>query len=146
MELKEFIVHTITAIADATVELQTSLEKKGATVNPPTTPNGSDSYIPGNGSYIHRRVQDVQFDVAVTTRAEGATETKVGLKVYVLEARAGENEKSSVETANRVKFAVPIALTASNDEQANRLAKELNHKAAVEMSRSYPGGRTDPFR
>jgi hypothetical protein len=140
MELKEFIVQTITAIADATVELQGCLEYPGTTVNPPTSSKDSNHYIPGGVGYIYRRVQDIQFDVAVTTRAEDTVEAKGGLKVYVLEARAGGSEKSSVETASRVKFTVPIALAASNDEGASKQAGEQADKNSADINCGSDGG------
>lgn len=126
MELKEFIVQTIKSIAEATVELQAELDEKGVTINPPSSGSNGDSFLIENPGYRHRRVQDVQFDVAVSTREEDAAEVKTGLRVYIVEARAGGSEKSAVETANRVKFVVPIALPPSNAEAINRGTDKQN--------------------
>ena len=41
MELKEFITATITAIAEATSDLQSALAKNGIIINPPTDQSGS---------------------------------------------------------------------------------------------------------
>ena len=63
MELKEFITATMSAIVDATSELQTRYENDGILINPPSSQSGTPVFQPDSAHYTLRRVQNVSFDV-----------------------------------------------------------------------------------
>lgn len=120
MDLKEFIKETVSAIIEATVELQDKFEETGSIINPPITNSERDLYGQDQAHAIYRRVETVEFDVAVTAETSGSGSGKAALKILSLEASLeGAGGKRS-EAVSRVKFSVPVVLRASNQEALNR--------------------------
>ena len=93
MDLKDFIAETISAIADATIELQEKYSAENVLINPPAARSGSEVYHEGSANYTFRRVQNIEFDVAVTAASEKSGKGKAGIKVLSIEL-GGEGGKS----------------------------------------------------
>lgn len=119
MDLKEFISETVSAIADATTDLQCRYTAEDILINPPSAQSGSDVYQPGSSNYTMRRVQNVSFDVAVTASSETSLEGKAGIRVMSLEIGAKGDKSVSAEQVSRVSFKIPITLKPSSHEAIN---------------------------
>lgn len=96
MKLQDFVAETVVAIAAGVREAQLKVVELGGTVNP------------YRGSAA--AVQEVEFDVEVST-SEG-TATKGGLGVFVGPVGVGSQGKSEAgsSTVGRIKFRVPVEL------------------------------------
>lgn len=135
MDLKDFIKETVKAITTATHELKAELAEIGAIINPPTNNNANDTYELGGPSHTYRRVQNVEFDVALTTSSSTSGGGKAGVRVFVLEATADAAHARTNEQVSRVKFVVPLALPPSEQEEANRDAQKLQREKFKHTSR-----------
>lgn len=103
MELKDFIKNVLSDIANAVKESQTEL-KDVAIVNPPS----STSQYAG-GTISHYAIKDVEFDIALSASSEKGG--KAGISVL-----AG-NLASTSRESTRVKFSIPVSLSAGVREQ-----------------------------
>lgn len=127
MDLKEFVKETISAIADATIELQEQYKENQVLVNPPAAQSGTDVYQEGSANYTFRRVRDVEFDVALTIGAETGGKGKAGLKVFSAEIGGSVENTKSQEQVSRVKFSIPLSLPPTDQEAVNaRLKAKLD--------------------
>ena len=110
MELREFVSETLKQVIDGVKLAQDHAQKQGAKINP------QNAYLTSRGDYLVARenkspvVQQIEFDVAVTT-AEGA-QAKGGLGIFV--AGVGMGTQGQIEskdsTVSRVKFSVLVVL------------------------------------
>ena len=123
MDLKEFISATISAIAEATSELQVKFANDGILVNPPAAQSGADVYQPGSPNYTMRRVQRVVFDVAVTASNEAVGGGSAGIKVWSIEVGAKQEKTSMQEKVSRVQFEIPMTFKPSVHEATNLAVK-----------------------
>lgn len=90
--IKETLVEIMQGVRDAQQEIGANTSGEPATVT---------------GTIVGSNVlQQVDFDVAVTTTSESGG----GAKVSVLGIGAGMDGKSSTEAVSRIKFSVPIKL------------------------------------
>jgi hypothetical protein len=119
MNLKEFIKETIVAIVDATSELQEEYEADDILINPPAPQSGSEVFQAGSANYTMRRVQNIEFDVAVTAATETGASGKAGIKVLSMGIGGSVDHASSSEQVSRVKFGVPLTLRPSSHEERN---------------------------
>jgi len=122
MELKEFVVETISAIVDATSELQDKY--KDALINPPTAKTAPNVYKEGNENYVYRHVKNVEFDVALTVGKEAEGKGKAGIKIFSAEASAGGTVSKTSEQVSRVQFSIPLALSPTDSEEKNMEVRE----------------------
>ncbi|MCV6591969.1 MAG: hypothetical protein OIF48_03385, partial [Silicimonas sp.] len=110
MDLKEFIKETISAIVTASAEIAEEHESAGVLVSPPLTGSERDVFDANSTAPPYRRVNIVEFDVAVTASQETGGGGKAGLKIFSVEAGVDGSHASRNEAVSRVKFSVPIAL------------------------------------
>lgn len=134
MELKEFIKETISAIAEATNELQKELAPEGVLVNPPTNGRDQNTFVEGDDRYHHRPVRDVEFDVALTVEKSGGGSTGVKAKIAIFEANVGGELSGSSQQVSRLKFTVPLALKATDEETKNRSEAEKKWNTTLGVS------------
>ena len=120
MDLKEFITETISAIVDATSELQGKYDEDDIIINPPSNRSSDEAYLPENSGYKYRRVQSIEFDVAVSASSDTSGGGKAGIKVMSLELGAKGEKSVSSEKVSRVSFSVPITLRPSSHEASNK--------------------------
>ena len=109
MELKEFIKIALVDVVEAVSEARESLGNNSDCICPPS----GSVYIEkaklvrdANGLYL----QEIYFDIAVTTENVSNNNGKAGIKVYGVEAGIGKNSETTNATISRVKFQVPIGL------------------------------------
>ncbi|WP_109464019.1 trypco2 family protein [Albibacillus kandeliae] len=139
MDLKEFIQETISAIADATSELQERYTEKEILINPPSALNNHTTYSPESRNYTYRRVQDIEFDVAVSASSEKSVGGKGGIKVLSVELGAQGEIAKADEHVSRVHFKIPITLRPSDKEKENRERKEEADRAFQENRQPKSG-------
>ena len=133
MDLKQFIKATISAIAEASSELQDEFASSGIIINPPSALSGSDVYQPGSSNYTFRRVQNVRFDVAVTAASAAVGGGSAGIKVWSAELGGKAEKTSSDERVSRVQFQIPMTFRASDEEGQNSSAK-VDRQAAPQIN------------
>jgi hypothetical protein len=113
MQLKEFVSQTLKEIIDGVQEAQKYASSVGAKVNPiARIPEGMKEKMKthywsderGSGT-----VEQIEFDVAVTS--VDTTETQAGVGVFVAAFGLGAKNvsDSSNSLVSRIKFSVPIA-------------------------------------
>lgn len=142
MDLKDFVTETISAIVEATNDLQARYYDEGILINPPTAQSGSDVFEPQSPNYRFRRVQQIAFDVAVSASDETAKDGKAGIRVLSVELGGGGSQATSHEKVSRVSFSVPITLKPTADE--GRLAEKARSNRASNMKAM--GVRHDPLK
>jgi hypothetical protein len=139
MDLKGFIKETIAAIVESTSELQAQFEGVGVIVNPPVSNKERDLYEHENLSHRYRRVETIEFDVAVTAATETSGGAKAGLKIFTAELGADGKHARNHEEVSRVKFSIPIVLSPANAEQANKtLAADARREAEERAKNARP--------
>lgn len=116
MELHDFVSETLKEIITGVSEAQESAKEKHAAINPSGTwPFLSANSVPDDRLMLNEKglqglVQEVEFNVAVTT-AEGASK-KGGIGVFVGPVAAGAQgrSESTSSSVSRIRFKVPILL------------------------------------
>jgi len=129
MDIKDFIKETITGIVEATLELQEKYEVEDVIVNPPVSVEERDLYEENGPAHTYRRIETIEFDVAVTAGTETGGGGKAGLKILSVEAGIDGKHVHSAQEASRVKFSIPITLSPSGAEAKNREESERRTKA-----------------
>jgi hypothetical protein len=135
MDLKDFIKETISAIVESTKELQAQFEHAGVIVNPPVSIKEPNLYEHENTAHRYRRVETIEFDVAVTAATESSGGAKAGLKIFSAEVGADGKHARNREEVSRVKFSIPIVLSPADVEKANKVLAEGAMKKAAEKAR-----------
>ncbi len=141
MDLKEFIKETIGGIIDASQELQSECEGKGVIINPPITLKERDIYEHENPDHRYRRIETIEFDVAVTAATETKGGGKVGLKILALGAGAEGHRALTNEEVSRVRFSIPVVLSPAAIEGRNRAAAKTATQETMkklEARREWP--------
>ncbi len=110
MNLREFVKETLKQLIEGVVDAQAFAKESGAVVVPPVSatsvPGGAPMRPRASGGFVF----DIDFDVAVMTAESGETKGGAGLFVGWLGAGARHTAGATGETANRVKFTVPVVL------------------------------------
>lgn len=108
MELKDFIKTAVSDIVTAVSELQAEMARDGAIINPALPhpiSNGSINFGQGN-----QRIQNIEFDVALTTSESTAVDGGAKAGVAIFAAKVGTAQQSQAQNVSRLSFAIPIAL------------------------------------
>lgn len=107
MELKDFIKTTLLEITDAVLEAR---EKSTASIAPFRLHGRNGTEIE-----VITSNQLIEFDLAITETNKGSSNkegNKIGIKVLSsevsLEGKVGKNSETVQQTANRIKFSVPV--------------------------------------
>lgn len=134
MDLKEFIKESLIAIIGGIADAQKEVQKNGGEINPPvdarenpttTKPLMTTSKLPPSQrlytSDPRTLINLVEFDVAVTTTEEKGSQggAAAGIKVMAISASVGGGKQLSARSqeASRIKFSIPIALPATEQNQ-----------------------------
>lgn len=107
MNLEEFVSDTLTQIVRGVRTAQGEAKLAGAVVCPSRT----RTRLSGNREVTHHaRVQEIEFDVAVTV-VEGTTVGgDAGIRVFAVGGGAKGERHGSHEQLSRVRFSVPVML------------------------------------
>lgn len=137
MNLKEFIEETISAIVEATTSLQSRFEAQGTIINLPVSVTERDLYEVGSSSHRYRRVETIEFDVAVTAASETGAGGKAGLRIFSAEAGIEGKRTTANEEISRVKFTIPVVLSPTAAEGANRAKRDREEHEFQMQADSY---------
>jgi len=118
MELKEFIKQSVSAIAEASAELQDELGKDGHVINPPTSSSDKQNFGRSK-DFRYRRVEDIEFDVMVTAESGASGEAKARISVLSVKFGAEGQVKKRSESVNCLRFLIPLALKPSKEYKEN---------------------------
>jgi hypothetical protein len=114
MELKDFIKQSIIEISEAVKEVNEHFDSNNVNtiVNPENIYPSTDarSYTMPEQNSETRYIEDIDFDVAVTTGGEISGEAKGGIKILSFEAGGGGSVIDSQENVSRMKFTIPVCL------------------------------------
>ena len=107
MELKEFVKITLEQIVEGVALAQDSIATRGGTVNPSNMAFTKDGT---RTSYSHAMLQEVVFDVGLTSTNKSGTSEGIG--VFLGSISLGKKNDSTAEqlAVTRVHFTVPLAL------------------------------------
>ena len=110
MELQDFVTETLKQIITGVKEATVHAKESGAELNPTNlTWSGGDTRIIthiSNGAIV----QNIEFDIAVTTT--DSSKSKGGVGVFVGAVGIGTSAQSQEENTSlsRIKFSVPLSL------------------------------------
>ena len=137
MDLKDFIKETVSGIVNATSELQSEFESHGVVINPPVSTTDRDLYEHEEKGHRYRRVEVIEFDVAVTAASGSAGEAKAGLRIFSAEAGIDGKHSRNNEEVSRVRFAIPIVFSPARVEIANKAAAEVSSRKANDAAAGF---------
>ena len=113
MDISEFVKETIRQVCIGIELSSRECRQLGAIVNP-TISVGEDGncYIPLKSSSVamQRRVQKIDFDIAVEVSESTEKSGQAGLSVPVFSGKGNYSKDLKNSTINRVSFSVPICL------------------------------------
>jgi len=114
MKLQEFVKETLREVIAGVKKAQTYAADNGAEVNPAAaTKQPGKRRVPGSaGGFVV--VQEIEFDVAVTST--DTTEGQAGVGIFVAGLGIGAKGKSGASNSrvSRIRFSVPIVLPVQN--------------------------------
>ena len=117
MDISEFIKETIRQVCDGITMASRECSQSGVIVNPAiSVGENGDFFIPAKPSSVamQRRVQKIDFDIAVEVTESEEVEGGGGISVHVFSAKGNLSSKTTNSTINRVSFSVPICLPAQD--------------------------------
>ena len=109
MDISEFIKETIRQVCDGITWASRDCSQSGVIVNPAiSVGENGDFFIPKKPSFIaiQRRVQKIDFDIAVEVTESEETGGEGCVSLHVFTAKG----KMINSTINRVSFSIPICL------------------------------------
>jgi len=110
MKLQEFVNETLKEIIAGVKEAQEYAQSEGASVSPHILARGDNATI----HYVLKKdgthVEQIEFDVAVTSTEGSATEAGAGIFVAAIGLGAKGKSDSSSSSISRIKFSIPLAL------------------------------------
>lgn len=126
MELTQFISETLVSIVEGIADAQARTKDRGAFVNPGglmrTTSSVGENSIWDNRTNNFARL--VTFDIAVTVEEGTKTGAKIGVVAGLFDLGAGGASENKQLAMNRIQFAVPVLLPASELPPEARLPKK----------------------
>ena len=113
MDISEFIKETIKEVSDGVFQASIHCSQSGVIVNPTiTVGENGEYYIPVKPSSVamQRRVQKIDFDIAVEVIESEETGGEGGVSLHVFTVKGNLTNKMINSTINRVSFSIPICL------------------------------------
>jgi hypothetical protein len=114
MELKEFISTTLTEIVEGIKKAQEVTKGSGAVISPWIKAE-KDAHRLADGAGRH--VTPIEFQVALTKSEESEGKTGIGVFFSVVGIGAHAKTDAQQESANSVKFTIPVALPIGDAEK-----------------------------
>lgn len=114
MDLSEFIKETIREVGDGVSQASIHCSQYGVIVNPTITigENG-EYYIPRKPSSVttmQRRVQKIDFDIAVEATETEQNNGQAGISIRVVSGGGSHSKESKNTIVSRICFSVPVCL------------------------------------
>jgi len=122
MELKDFVRDSILQIVRGMVEAQDVIGEYGASVNPPPLHNPTPDVVRyaatgPDGEKVLSLLQDLEFDVALTSRDTQNDGGKVAVLAGFIGGGISASSEKGQEAISRLRFKVPIGLPIGPGEQ-----------------------------
>lgn len=119
MELKQYVKETLLQIIDGVKEAQEEALEKGAIINPVNIRGGNatNEYININDNSVC--VNNIDFEVEISTTDETNTTTGVGIYVAGLGLGTKNNDKGKNLATNKLAFSVPTTLPTIEYDENN---------------------------
>lgn len=114
IDLQTFIRETIVQICSGVTDAAEIAFEKGAIINPNSVSDTNHRTFMKKG--FARSVHDIEFDVALTTTEGKGTEGGIGVMVGSIGLGTKGKSDSAASSTSRVKFTVPVALPASDND------------------------------
>ena len=120
MELKEFVISTISQVIDAVEELNASYEGKDAVINPSSPDKLKDKSMNLGTKSGNRLVTDIEFDLTVSVEESKDAGGKVNVLACVIGGDVSKSRTEGNSSVSRVKFTVPVLLPSRKVKDAIR--------------------------
>lgn len=122
MDITEFIKESIKQISDGVYAASIECSQSGVVVNPTISVGENGEYfIPIKPSSVamQRRVQKIDFDIAVEATETTEKSGQAGVAIHVVSGKGNYTKGQSSSTISRISFSVPICLPTQDcfDEQ-----------------------------
>jgi hypothetical protein len=117
MELKQYVKETLLQIIDGVKEAQEEALKKGAIINPVNIRGGNATNVYINDNSVC--VNNIDFEVEISTTDETNTTTGVGIYVAGLGLGTKNNDKGKNLATNKLAFSVPTTLPTIEYDENN---------------------------
>lgn len=111
MDLKDFVKTAIVSVIDAVAEAQQAVAAKGAQVNPADrslTAGDGRTLVVDADDHATALIEEIEFDVAVTTGSQSDLEGGAGIKVWSIDFGMKSKGSSTDQQVSRIRFRVPI--------------------------------------
>lgn len=115
MELKEFIINTVSDILDAVNELQEE-NKTNAVINPKDVTGNCSLVTAYKSSSIksNARLTEVEFNVQLCESEEKCTGRGIGVMLNGIGVKLGNDRSNSNNAITSIKFVIPLLLPMKN--------------------------------
>jgi hypothetical protein len=112
MKLQEFVTGTLKEIIAGVKESQKYAESEDAWVSPEMRPDGygGGTRKVGWTAQDGANIEQIEFDVAVTSTEGSATEAGAGIFVAAIGLGAKGKSDTSSSSISRIKFSIPLGL------------------------------------
>ena len=117
MDLNEFVSETLTQIFTGVQAAQNRVKEAGGKISPSQTCKiyGKDRlFVHVSKDGEQQPLNNIEFDVALTTVEASGSEGKAGLTVWGMGAGVSGKTETSNSTVSRIKFSVPVVLPQSS--------------------------------
>ena len=108
MNLEEFVEETLVQIVRGVAGAGRKTIRENAIVNPDSLHWGAEQEMLWDGE--GKKVEEIEFDVALTTSEQKEAGGKVGLSVMSIGGGVQGSTTSASSSVSRVKFSVPLSL------------------------------------
>lgn len=120
MELKEFVMSTISQVIDAVEELNMRYEGKDAVVNPSGPHRLSGESLNMDTKSGNRQVTEIEFDLTVSVEESKDAGGKVNVLACVIGGDVSKSHAEGNSSVSRVRFTVPVMLPTRKVKDAIR--------------------------
>ena len=110
MKLQEFVSETLNEIIAGVKKSQKYAESQGAWVSPKLSHMGGKTVSRYVAEGTRTSIETIEFDVAVTSAEESATEASAGIFVAAIGLGAKGKSDTSSSSISRIRFSVPLGL------------------------------------
>ena len=113
MDISEFIKETIKEVSDGVFQASIHCSQSGVIVNPTITVGENGEYfIPIKPSSVamQRRVQKIDFDIAVEATETEQSNGHAGVSIKVVSGGGSHSKESKNTTVSRICFSIPVCL------------------------------------
>lgn len=135
MELQEFVKETLLQITKGVKDAQEAAKEYGAVVNPKIMPGCESAQISGE----YRPVQNISFEIGLTTASEDSSKKGIGVILGGLKAGYDANDGKKESAVTNIKFSIPLAFPVDASGNENKVKRRID-------TISYEESKSNRFR